>query len=309
MKNMIKSILPILLCGISVFSLSGCAKQRSDTIRIGVMYSTDIIPLAIVQEQALDKKYDFKLDMQVFSSAKDRDAALQAGELDAVYTDYIGVCIYQNAGLDVKITGETDGDYMFMAGKNSGIDTLADASGSSIAISENTLIDYTLDCILQSNGYASDYLRKELVPRIPDRLEMLRGEKVELGLFPDPFAATALSDGAKLLGSANAIGLYPAVSAFTQESIDKKNDTIARFYIAYNEAIEYINTTPIAEFEDTIIDIAGYPEELRGKIKLPTFRKNTLPSQADLSNAIQWASAKGLCKAELTPAQLLGKLD
>lgn len=45
-----------------------------------------------------------------------------------MFTDFIGACIYQNAGLDVKITGMTDGDYLLLAGPDSGVTTLADAA-------------------------------------------------------------------------------------------------------------------------------------------------------------------------------------
>ncbi len=114
---------------------SGKAKTPVDTtVHLGVMYSSDIVPLTIITEQGLDKKYGFQLDMQVFSSAKDRDAALQAGKLDGVFTDFIGLCMYQNAGLDVKATGCTDGDYVLLAGKDTGITSLENTAGKSIAI-------------------------------------------------------------------------------------------------------------------------------------------------------------------------------
>lgn len=294
----------------ALFLFAGCAKAdpQAQTLRVGVMYSSDIIPLAIVQEQGLDKEAGFTLDMQVFSSAKDRDAALQAGELDAVFTDYVGMCIYSNAGLNVKVTGVTDGDYQLVAGKDSGIASLEDAAGKSVAISENTLIEYALDYVLAENGKDASYLKKEVVPRIPDRLEMLRGGKVDLALLPDPFATLALESGAVRLDSANARGLYPAVSAFTQTAIEKKAKAIQAYYKAYDKAVDYLNSTPLEQYEDAVISRAGYPEELKGKIVLPEFRKNRLPEAAELSRAIEWAAGKGLCADTLKPGDLLGKL-
>lgn len=293
---------------LAAISLVGCSKKPVDnSIHIGVMYSSDVIPLAIMDKEDLDEKHGFDLKMEVFSSAKDRDAALQAGELDAVFTDYIGVCMYQNAGLDVKITGVTDGDYFLVAGKDTGIKSLADAAGRSIAISENTLIEYTLDSIVTTEGQDENYLKKEVVPRIPDRLEMLRNGKIDLGLLPEPFSTLAQGSGAVYLGSANEIGLYPAVSAFTGKALSEKKEVIKDFYLAYDEAIDYIEKTPLESYEDTVIEAAGYPKELKGQIVLPTFRKHRLPDNSDLENSISWAAKKGLCKETLKPEDLVAK--
>lgn len=302
-----KKLISIALALVLALPLVSCTAQPKETptLRLGVMYSTDIVPLAVLKDQKLDEKAGFTLDMQVFQSAKDRDAALQAGELDGVFTDYIGVCIYQNAGLDVKITGVTDGDYQFVAGADSGIATLADAKGASIAISENTLIEYTLDYILAQGGEEPTYVNKEVVPKIPDRLEMLRTGNIDLGLLPDPFATLALSSGAVKLGSANDYGLYPAVMGFLSSTISEKSDALGMFYAAYSDAVDYVNSTPIVDFEAVAIAGAGFPQELKGQITLPVFRKDTLPTDGDLQAAIDWAAAKGLCERTLTPGDLL----
>lgn len=312
MKNKISMIFLVLL---TIVLLTGCKTQEKassvekkvekPTIRIGMMSSSDVIPYVLMNENGLADKYNFKLDLEVFTSAKDRDAALQAGELDGVLTDYIGVCMYQNANFDVRITGITDGDYILLAGKNTGIKDIQDIKGKSIAISENTLIDYTLDNILANNNLKSTDLAKEIVPRIPDRLELLRNDKIDLGLMPEPFATIAINDGCINLGSANQFGLYPAVSAFTKTALDEKADAIHNLYLAYNEAVDYMNKTDISKYEDTVIKAVGYPEEMKGKIEVKEFRTSTLPPKEDVEAAVKWASNKGLCKSTLTYDQMV----
>jgi len=282
---------------------SGSAEER--TIRIGMMSSSDVIPYVLINENGLADKYNFTLELEVFTSSKDRDAALQAGELDGVLTDYIGICMYHNAGLDVRITGITDGDYILLAGKDTGIKNINEIKGKSIAISENTLIDYTLDEILSKNNIQSNSLVKEIVPRIPDRLELLRNNKIDLGLMPEPFATLALKDGAIYLGSANEFGLYPAVSAFSKTALDKKLDAIEDLYKAYNEAVDYINNTDIREYEETVIKAVGYPEEMIGKVEIKEFRISKLPPEKDVESAIKWASQRGLCSPSLKYSQIV----
>lgn len=294
-----------------VLFIAGCASQKASipkekpVIRIGMMSSSDVIPYVLINENGLADKYNFKLELEVFTSAKDRDAAFQAGELDGVLTDYIGVCMYQNAHFDVKITGITDGDYILLAGKNTGITDISQIKARSIAISENTLIDYTLDNILAENNIASTDVVKEIVPRIPDRLELLRNDKIDLGLMPEPFATLALNSGAVSLGSANQFGLYPAVSAFSQIAIDKKSEAIHSLYQAYNQAVDFMNKSDIREYEKTVIKAVGYPQEMMGKIEIKPFRTSTLPPKAELEKAIKWASKKGLCSSELTYEQMI----
>lgn len=280
-------------------------KNEKTVIRIGMMSSTDVIPYVLINEKGIADKYNIDLQLEVFTSAKDRDAALQAEELDGVLTDYIGVCMYQNADFDVRITGITDGDYILVAGKNTGIESMDTIKGKSIAISENTLIDYTLDLILIKNSMNSDEVVKEIVPRIPDRLELLRNDKIDLGLLPEPFATLAIKDGAKPLGSANKFGLYPAVSAFTKKSLDEKSEAIANLYKAYNEAVEYINKTDINEYDEIVIKAVGYPEEMIGKLDNKEFRISSLPSKEDVETAIKWAVSRGLCKDSLTYEQMV----
>ncbi len=269
-----------------------------------MMASTDVIPFVMMNENKLSDQYNFELDLQVFTSAKDRDAAFLAGELDGVITDYIGICMYQNASFDVKITGITDGDYILLAGKNTGITDISQIKGKSIAISENTLIEYTLDTILKKNGLEATDVVKEVVPRIPDRLELLRNEQIDLGLMPEPFATLALSENAVLLGTANEFGLYPAVSAFSSDALEEKKEAIQDFYKAYNEAVDYLNQTDISEYEDTVIKAVGYPEEMAGTIEVKPFRTSTLPSKEEVLDAIDWASGKGLCKSDLSYEQV-----
>jgi NitT/TauT family transport system substrate-binding protein len=308
MKN--KAVLVIVLTLSMIFV--GCSKKdeavSSDTektvIRIGMMSSSDVIPYVLINESKLSDPYNFELDLQVFTSAKDRDAAFQAGELDGVLTDYVGVCMYQNADFDVKITGITDGDYILLAGKDSGITDISQIQGKSIAISEKTLIEYTLDNIIEKNGMKDTDVIKEVVPRIPDRLELLRNDKIDLGLMPEPFATLALNDGAVPLGTANEYGLYPAVSAVSKKALDSKNEAIRNLYEAYNEAVDYMNHTDIQEYEELVIKAVGYPEEMLGKISVKQFRESMLPPVEDVEAAVLWASNKGLCKSTLTYEQM-----
>lgn len=315
--KLIKKISTIFLTVLLMISMIGCAttnkevndsQNQTKTLNFGAIGSVEMIPIIIADVNGYFAKQGLEVNIQSFKSSKERDAALQSGNLDGIICDEVAVTLYQNADFDVKITGATDGNFTLIASPNSGIKTLNDIKGKSVAISEKTCIEYTLDKVLEKNALAPQDVQKTVVPAIPTRLEMLRGNKVDAALLPEPFSTLAIKDGGIVLGSANEAGIYTSVTAFTQESIDTKASEIKAFFKAYNEAVDYINNTSISEYEDVIIKTVGYPEDMKGKIELPKFRKNVLPAEADIQSVIDWATSSKLIKKELNPKDLMSNI-
>jgi len=319
MKSLKRLVAVAITVAMVTVTLVGCGAKESPSndngkgkevaekqkITIGAMSSVDVIPLVVAKEKGYLEKNGVDLDLQVFKSAKDRDAAFQSGALDGVFTDIVAVALYQNGGFDVRITGSTDGDFMLVAGKDSKVKTISDIKGKKVGISEKTVIEYTLDEILKKNSVTVKDVEKAFVPAIPTRLEMLATNKIDVALLPEPFSTLALKDGGILLGSTSEQGMLPAVSAFSKKAIDEKNKGIEALYKAYDEAVDYINSTDIKEYEDLVIKTVGYPETAKGAIKLPKFRKNTVPSKEELQRAIDWTVSNGLCSKDIKPENLV----
>jgi NitT/TauT family transport system substrate-binding protein len=308
-----KKIVMMIMVAVLMISLAACAKTTSDTMNneagktltIGLMSSEDATPFVLAEEKGYFEKHKVIVKYEVFKSAKDRDAALQSGGLDGIVGDQVAICLYQNAGFDIKIASYTDCNFSLIAAKNSGIKTMEDVVGRSVAISEKTVIEYTLDKMLESHNIDATLVVKSVVPAIPTRVEMLSNHKVDLALLPEPFATLALKDGGVLLEKASEIGLRPSVIAFTGEAIAGKQDEINLFFKAYDEAIEYANVTPISEYEDTVIRAVGYPQDMKGKVVFPKLNKSGLPTEDALQSAIDWVEAYGLSKKTLTPKDLI----
>lgn len=303
----LKKALALLLLMLMLIPAAACkaVDSMAETLTLGALPSIDVLPFVIAEQQGYFKKHGVNVKLELFQSAKDRDAAFQAGALDGFCCDEVAVCIYRNAGTDLKITGMTDGEYVLVAGKAPGIASVSGMKGKSVAISENTLIEYVLDKILEKDGLTPADVVKTAVPSVPARLELLNAGKADAALLPEPYAALAVNDGGTALASATGIGLYPSVVAFTRQTIDGRRRDIAAMVAAYDDAVDYLNSTSITDDEDLIIKTVGYPESMKGSIKLPTFTKNRLPPAADLHAAIAWASAKGLCKDSLDPKDMV----
>lgn len=312
------NIIAICVALMLLMSLTACSisnqgaviddKKPAQTLNFGAIGSVEVVPIIIADENGYFEKEGIDVNFQSFKSAKDRDAALQSGSLDGIICDEVAITLYQNADFDVKLTGLTDGNFMLIANPESGIKSISEMKGKSVAISEKTCIEYTLDTILEKNSLDPKNIEKSMVPAIPTRLEMLRTNKVNAALLPEPFSTLAIKDGGVLLGSANDSGIYTSVTAFTQEAINAKSAEIKAFFRAYNQAVDYVNSTPISEYEDLIIKTVGYPQDMKGKIELPKFRKNMLPEEADIKAVIDWAAKNNLLKKELNPKDLMSNI-
>ena len=84
-------------------------KDETITLNFGAMGSIDAVPLVIAQENGYFKEEGLNVNLEMFTAAKDRDAALQAGQLDGVLADETAIAIYQNSDMDMQITGSTSG--------------------------------------------------------------------------------------------------------------------------------------------------------------------------------------------------------
>lgn len=283
-------------------------KKQSQTLSFGAMSSVELIPIMMAEENGYFEEQGINVDIQYFKSAKDRDAALQSGKLDGIIGDEVAVALYQNAGLDVKITGLTDGNFVLVAGPDSGIKAISDIKGKTVAISEKTVIEYTFDKVMEKNGIDPKEVQKSMIPAMPTRLEMLRTGKVDTALLPEPFATLAVKAGGLVLGSATEADMYTSITAFTQASIDNKSNEIKAFFRAYNKAVDYVNKTPVSEYEDLLIERVGYPQDLKGQIVLPEFRKNVLPSEEDIQSVIDWTKKNNLVNKELSPKDLVSNI-
>ena len=268
--------------------------EEKATLKVGLISSISALPLLVAEEQGYFEAEGVEVKLSYFKSAKDRDAALQAGELDGVLCDQIAISTYQNAGLDMQITGKTDGGFTIVAGGASGATLLEDIIGKKVAISENTVIEFTLDKLLEQAGFTADSVEKVAIPSMPTRLEMLTTGEIDAAVMPNPFSDTALANGGVALANIESDSeLYISVTAFNKAVIDNSEAALAGYYRAYNQAVNYINNTDIAELEDVIIDTIGYPETMRGNITAPLFHENTLPSVETVESALSWCREKG----------------
>lgn len=148
MKKGVVTYSLLILALLMVFICSGCKEE--DTLKIGLLPNEEVLPFYVAIEEGLYQKHGVDVEVVHFQSAAERDAALQAGAVDGVEGDLLAVAMIRQGGTPVKAVslamGATpqEGRFALLAAPG----TITDAeelNGKRLAISKNTIIEYTAD--------------------------------------------------------------------------------------------------------------------------------------------------------------------
>ncbi len=303
-----KRFLAFTLVFILSVSIVGCTNKvkketrtsTSKTLTIGLMPDLVALPLIIADHNGYFKEEGIQVKIEHFTSAADRDTALQTGKIHGALSDMLSVVFFNDSKFDVKITSKTDGSFKLISGKDSGISKVEQSAGKSIGISKNTIIEYLTDRIMESSNIDVNSPKKVSIPKLPTRLEMLNNGKLDMVTLPEPLASTAIAYGGKVLSSSDKLGINPGVMIFTKDAIASKSEEIKALYRAYNKAIVFINQEKPESYIDFVIKEAGFPESVKSTLTLPTYSNASMPAEKELEDVLTWLKAKKLTKNNYT---------
>lgn len=309
---MVACCLGLGLAGCSPGEKSAGPAQSGPVIRIGVMPDVESIPLVIAEKNGYFDREGVQVELVHFKSARDRDSALQSGELDGVITDMVAVVFANEGGIDLKAISRIDGNVELLAGSSSDIQTIAGLKGKDVGISSNTIMEYSLDRMLETAGMQPGDIQKIAIPQLPTRLEMLQGAQIDAAIMPQPLSDVAKKNGARVLNSTDAMKNKAGVMAFTAKSLQASPEAIKAVYRAYNEAVTYLQTAPTADYIDFVVEAQGFPADVKGSFALPSYQPATAPDEKILADVVAWMKSKELIKgsyeyADLVDDQILRK--
>ncbi len=301
--------------GLMTLFLVGCgnaSKNKTDasepedaipTVTVGVMPSTDNMPFIVAHEQGFDKKHGVTIELESFKSGKDRDAAFQAGTVDGINADLVGVAAYLQGGMDVKITSSTFGQFDLIATAET--KSVEELKGKEVIVLKNQGPEYAVDQILAQSGMTGSDVKIVDVPQVPSRVELLQNDQAAAAILPEPFVTMTTAKGMTNLGSTRSIGINPFVLCFTTETINEKSDALQGMYDAYNEAVDWMKEHDKSEYIQLFIDEIGFPEELKEDIQVPEYPHASQATAEDITKAFEWAKEKGILKETIEPKDVL----
>jgi NitT/TauT family transport system substrate-binding protein len=285
-----------------IISFSG--KIFSEPLRIAILPDADSLPLMVARDEGFFKEEEIDVELIPFYNPQERDAAIQTGRVDGAISDLLSAALFTANGFNIKITSLTDGRYGIVASPSFKGNSLETLKGKKVGMSLHTIIQYTVDSLLQkSNIQFSDY-EAISIPHMPIRMEMVLTGQIDAAALPEPLLTAAVQRGAILLASTDNVGIDAGVLVFSKSILDTQLEDVKKFYQAYTRAAEKININPDA-YRQYLVEQASFPAEIKEAYQFISYRKPILPTTDDIQNALLWLHAYNLLPKQVTPEELI----
>jgi NitT/TauT family transport system substrate-binding protein len=275
-------------------------------IRIGALPNEDSLPLWVAEKAGLFTKAGLDVQITTFPSAAERDAALQAGSIDAVSGDIIAAALLSSHGFPVKIAtiqlGATpqEGRFGILAAKNSGLTALKDLeTKGALAQSPGTLATYDADKLFVQAGVDPAKVKRITVPKLPVRFELLSTGKVPAAVLPEPLLSLGEKQGLKLLADdTKGANISQTVLIVSNKFLASAGgpDALTKLLAATDEAVAIINKDPNAQ-RALLVDKARLPAPIAQEYKINTYPTHQLPTQQQVDDVLAWMKANKLLPA------------
>lgn len=293
-----------VLIAIAALLLASCAlgqqPAQDKTLKMGLLPILDVLPFYIAADKGYFEAEGIEVELVPVKSAQERDALMQAGEIDGQLNDLVSTALFNRQTSEIKIVAKARKAYpdfpqfRILAAPTFKVRGPEDLAGVPIGISQNTVIEYINDRLLTEWGLPADQIAIEEVSAIPTRFELLMEGQLQAANLPDPLAQAAIAAGATLIVDDAEIPQFSqSVLSFSTESIESKPDTIRAFLRAWNKAVDDLNQDPNA-YRDVLIENTRVPESIQGTYNVPPFPKGEITSEAEWNDVVEWAQEKGL---------------
>lgn len=267
-----------------IFSLvlPGCGRDESankevtEKIRIGLMPDAGALPLLLMED----------VETVPFFSARERDTAMQLGELDGMMGDLVGFFTFTSKGIPLKVLTITESRFLLVGSPGSEVSSGAETAPWRVGLSENSVIEYMVDHWAQGRP-----VEKVAIPQVPVRMEMLSQGQIPLACLTDAMAWPLLARGFPIIRDQRDGDEEPGILLFSQAFLDRKDVDLEKFRKDWNDAVAEINRHP-GKYRDLLEETARIPRIEGQPYPMPVFRPVTLPTEAQVDSVLSWFREK-----------------
>jgi len=278
------------------------------TLKLALLPLIDALPIYVADREGLFTQQGIRVEYVPVGAAAQRDQTIAAGQADGMINEALSTFFFNRDHPTIQIVryalvpSAQAGHFFILSSPKSGITTLAGLKGVEIGISQGTVIDYVTQRLLEQQGFAPGDIKTLAVPQMSDRMTLLATGGLKAAVLPDPLAALAVQQGARvLLDDAQ----YPhygfSVISFRKTVIDQHPEAIRGFLAAVEAATKLINASP-AKYVSVLSDNKIVPAPLAATYQAPPFPAAAVPSLAEWDDALAWAKSKGLITADVSYA-------
>lgn len=262
----------------------------NEPLRFGTLPAESAIPIILAEENGYFDKENVEVDITSFSSPNDRNAAAQSGELDGMIGDVMTALSFKEGGIDLTITSDINEEFKLLSSPDSGITGIKQLDGKDVSLIPKLLLEYIMDEIAAKNNIAYEVVS---IPSIPARYEALLENQIDSVIFTEPQATALQLNGAHVLASSSEYGIKGGTILFSDDSVAERSSDIAAFYRAYDQAVDYMNTTDAAEYS-TVLTEYNFPETMGDYLKnrKEDYSKATIVTEEQYESIEQWTKEK-----------------
>jgi NitT/TauT family transport system substrate-binding protein len=291
----------------------GEAGLSAGPIKIGLLRIDDSIPFYVAEKEGFFAARGVTAELVPFNSSADQSKAMEAGELDMAMNDMIVQALMRKGGTETKVVaiafGATPAEGRFLLVGAPGSEfappavgaadkKIIGAAGKTVAISNNTMMDYLLSQFAALGYFAPDLSDVEVVsmPNLMQRVEaLIEGRDVQMAVLPDPLASYAVLAGCPTLIDDTELGvnLSQSVVLASATALSERKDGVGKVLAAYIAAMRKVNENPDA-YREFCLETANVPAELSASYPTPSYTPGALPTEEDLARVMDWLVERGL---------------
>ena len=278
-------------------------ESQEVTLRMALLPVLDVLPFFIAQDSGYFADEGVAVELVPVSSALEREQLLAAGEVDGMLTDVIGPAITNAAGEpSVRIVAMARRAYpdaplfRLLAAPGSNVEAPGDLAGVSIGISENSVIQYLGDRLLERAGLDPGDIVYESIPSILSRFSLMMEGQLGAAILPDPLAQAAIEAGAIPVLDDTAVAdeqYSQSVLSFSVDVLEEHPDMVRAFLRAWYRAVDALNANP-DDFRDLWLENTTVPESVRDTYIIPPFPVNEITSEAVWNDVNDWLLGRGI---------------
>ena len=275
-------------------------------LRIGALPVLNMLPLYVAHDAGYFDEAGVVVEIVDFLSSKAAQDAAIAGEIDGFQADLVSALVVNEQGANVRVVrhvGITNIPFVsIIAGRDSGIESVADLAGRQIGLSQDTIIQYLTNSLLASAGMSADDVEYVDTPGIYHRLQLLSDGEIDAATLPEPYATAATLLGNRILIDDTGMDYVPETLNISADTLAEKGEAVSAFLAAYEQAVATINA--MAGDIQTYLDFNAANDRGSGQalksslatrfIDMPTLSQARVPSEAEFSGVHDWALGAGL---------------
>jgi NitT/TauT family transport system substrate-binding protein len=279
------------------------AAATSDPLKVAFLPILDSLPYYVAAENGYFDDAGVTVEVVPVASALERDQLMQSGEIDGMLAELSTVAVFNQDAITLQAVTTARKAYpdaplfRVLAAPDAEAATPAAMAGVPIGISENTIIEYVTQRLLEAEGLSAEDIVGQSVPSIPERYQLLMEGQIPAATLPDPLAQSAMEDGAQLVIDDSIHPEY-AVSliAFSSDALDSRPDDVRAFVAGWDRAADAINADPEA-YRGLLLEKVGIPPNVQETYNIPPFPRGEVPTESQWNDVVTWLIDKGLLQS------------